>query len=218
MSVAKLENRPMWQPGTQILQQDLWLGQLLISRPVTVVTDRPDYLALYTHPNAPYRTAAMGGGRYQYSLEERVSRMMSTLLPPFVERHSGGPVLTLTPPDSRHSVWLFWTSNWEVKGWFINLQKPVRRISRAVLVEDQVLDIRVEPDGTWQWKDEDEFGMLHQRGFFTDEQAFEIRREAQRLAIVVETKASPFCDGWEQWRPSPSWPTPAIPPDWEVVD
>jgi hypothetical protein len=29
----------------------------------------------------------------------------------------------------------------------------------------------------------------------------------------VQGWASPFCDGWEHWRPDESWPIPELPAD-----
>jgi hypothetical protein len=213
------EDQRRWKPGEQILQQGLWLGKLIVSRPQTVVEDRPDLLVLYSHPYAPYMTAAMGGRRLLLSLEERVTKMMSSDLPPFEERNSGrNHVLTLTPPGSRHSVWLFWGEDWTFQSWFVNLQAPVRRTCRGILDQDQVLDIRVEPDGSWKWKDEDEFMLMHQWGFFTDEEVALIRAEGDRMIQKIESKASPFSDGWEKWRSHPAWPKLRIPSDWNVLD
>lgn len=217
--MAEIENQRRWKPGEQILQQDLWLSKLLVSRPQTVVEDRPDLLILYSHPHAPYMTAAMGGSRRLLSLEERVTKMMSSDLPPFEGRDSGrNHVLTLTSPDSKHSVWLFWGEDWQFQCWFVNLQAAIRRTSRGILVQDQVLDIRVEPDGSWKWKDDDEFTLVHKRGFFTDEEAASIRAEGERMSQKIESNAPPFCDGWEKWRPHPEWPNLQIPSDWNVLD
>ena len=57
-------------------------------------------------------------------------------------------------------MWLFWTVEWQVKIWYVNLQAPIHRTSRGILVQDYALDIAVEPDMSWSWKDEDEFGEL----------------------------------------------------------
>ena len=208
-----------WEPGTQILQQDLWGGRLVTSRPVTVVEDVPDYLALYTHPKAPFRSAVIRD-RYSIPVSERIDKYMDMINPDvgqLEERVSGDyHVLTLTPPDSWHSVWLFWTVQWQVQSWYVNLQTPIRRTSRGILVQDCALDIAVEPDMSWSWKDEDEFIELTNRGFFTDRQISSIRGEADRMVQVIENSASPFSDGWEEWRPNMSWPVPEIPEDWHV--
>ena len=195
------------------------MGRLLTCRPVTVVSDTAKFLALYSHPHTRYMTAGMGEQRYRLSLEERVTRMMDSELPPFQERTSGARhVLTLTPPRSRHSVWLFWHEDWEVQTWFVNFQRPIHRTGQAVLVEDQVLDIRREPDGSWQWKDDDEFELMIRKGFFGEQEVRLIRKEAHRMADVVANNGSPFCDGWEGWRPDPHWMQPTLPDGWDRIE
>ena len=209
----------LWQTGQQILQQDLWRGKLLSSRPVTVVEDTPTRLALYTHPGSHYYSAtAISRNRGSLSLSERVDILMSDDLPPLERRVSGERhVLTLTPPGAAHSVWLFWTPEWDFQFWYVNLQEPVRRTRGVLLVQDQVLDIVADPDRAWNWKDEDDFRALEERGFFTREQAASIRAEGERMVAAIERNDPPFCEGWETWRPDASWPIPQIPEDWAVV-
>ncbi len=206
-----------WEPGRQILQQDLWGRRLITSRPVTVVNDASNYLALYSHPNAPYRSNTIRD-RYSKPVIERIDIFNKASKEPLEERVSRDyHVLTLNPPNSWHSVWLFWTAEWQVKIWYVNLQFPIRRTSRGILVQDCALDIAVEPDMSWSWKDEDEFVELTNRGFFTDQQISSVRDEADRMIEAISNNASPFSDGWEKWRPNPRWPVPQLPEDWDVL-
>ena len=209
-----------WDPGTQILQQDLWGKRLVTSRPVTVVKDTPEYLALYTHPNAPYRSGVIKD-RYSMPVSQRIDIYMEMLNPgnsQLEEQTSGGyHVLTLTPPDSWHSVWLFWAADWKFERWYVNLQAPIRRMSRCILVRDYALDIAVEPDMSWSWKDEDEFEELIRRGFFTESQISSIQTEGDRMVQTIENKGSPFSDRWENWRPDVNWPVPEVPEDWDTL-
>lgn len=208
-----------WKPGSQILQQDVWWGQHLSSRPETVVDDRTGLLALYTHPNAPYRSAsAFRGNRHSLSLDEKMTVMIGLVGPFEVRISSNNHVLTLTPPRSRHSVWLFWTVDWELKFWYVNLQAPIQRTERGIVVQDHVLDIVVKPDMSWSWKDDDEFTELHRRHFFSDQQASSIREEGERMVEAIERVSPPFCDGWENWRADPEWTVPEIPVDWDIID
>ena len=73
---------------------------------------------------------------------------------------SGNHVLTFTPPNSWHSVWLFWSPDWQFKTWYVNFQSPLRRLRRGVQIHDYALDIVVRPDMSWSWKDVDEFEEL----------------------------------------------------------
>ena len=210
-----------WKPGAQILQQDLWANRLVTSRPVTVVEDSSKHLALYTHPNAPFRSNTIRD-RYSMPVSQRIDIFMQMAGPDveqLEERVSGDyHVLTLTPPDSWHSVWLFWTDGWKFERWYVNLQAPIRRMSRHILVRDYALDIAVEPDMSWSLKDEDEFEELIDRGFFTESQISSIRAEADRMVQTIESRGSPFSDGWKNWRPDTNWTVPEVPEDWHILD
>ena len=87
----------------------------------------------------------------------------------------------------------------------------------GILVQDQVLDIVASPDRAWNWKDEDDFLALKERGFFTGEEAGSIRAEGWNMIAAIERNDPPFCEGWETWRPDASWPIPQIPENWDVI-
>ena len=210
-----------WEPGKQILQQDIWGGRLLSSRPVTVATDSPSLLALYSHPAAPLRSAAMRN-RHDVRLSERIDKwveMANAGIGPLEERISHeSHVLTLTPQKSWHSVWLFWNLEWQFEAWQVNFQAPIERTARGILVQDYALDMTVKSDMSWSWKDQDEFEELITRGFFSDSQISSIRADASRMVRVIEDQGPPFSDGWEDWRPDRRWQVPAIPEDWQVLE
>ena len=58
---------------------------------------------------------------------------------------------------SRTRSSLFWDESWSFLGWYVNLQSPLRRSPLGFDMTDWALDVWVEPDGRWQWKDEDDF-------------------------------------------------------------
>ena len=209
-----------WKPGAQILQQEMWGARIGAVRPVTVVEDLPERLALYSHPNTPIVSCGVKNRR-AIGLSERIDLYLEMLDPSmgeFSEQVSPSQhVLTLTPVGSRHSIWLFWTADWRFRSWYVNFQAPVRRISEGIQTHDYALDIVVRPDLSWEWKDVDEFEELSSRGFFTDEQAASVRTEADLVVKVIEDGGPPFCDGWEDWRPDPSWRVPRLPDNWAEI-
>ena len=78
----------------------------------------------------------------------------------------------------------------EFAGWYVNLQEPLRRSPLGFETDDLVLDIRIQPDGSWAWKDEDELEEAVRLGRFTEDEAQAIRAEGER---VVEER--PLADG-----------------------
>ena len=207
-----------WKPGTRLVQYEMWGEGIVTARPVTVLEDRSSHLALYSHPGA--RIASRGiKSRYSLGLSERIDLYIESLDPSvgdFEDRISSDThVLTLTPPDSWHSVWLFWSAQWQFQTWYVNFQSPIRRLRGGIQFHDYVLDIVVAPDMSWSWKDLDEFEELIARRFFTGEQVASIRSEADRMVRRIERGGSPFCDGWENWRPDQRWSVPRLPNGWK---
>ena len=210
-----------WNPGAQIVQYEMWGRGIGAARPVTVVDDVSSHIALYSHPGTRIVTRGIEN-RYSLNVSERIELYIQMLDPSLGEFRdvitSDNHVLTLTPPNSWHSVWLFWSPDWQVKTWYVNFQSPLRRLRQGVQLHDYALDIVVRPDLSWTWKDVDEFEELSERGFFTAKQVSSIRAEADRMVGRVESGGPPFYDGWENWRPGRGWPVPHLPSDWSDVE
>ena len=202
-----------WRPGTAIVQEEYWRRQLVTVRPVTVVEDSAEILALFSHAGSTCLSGAMRN-RGAIPLQERARVYLSDEQPTLEERPVRGNVLTLTPPGARHSFWVFWDREWALTAWYVNLQPPVRRVPGGVLVRDYLLDLAVTPDLEWRWKDEDEFEAMCAAGVFNDDQRRAILEEAQRAVQRIEARGWPFNSDWPRWRPDPSWAAPVIPADW----
>lgn len=82
---------------------------------------------------------------------------------------------------------------------------------------DHVLDVVIEPDLSWRWKDEEELAEAVGLGLVTPRAADAIRAEGERVIAQLEARRSPFCDGWEHWRPNPAWPIPKLPVGWDAL-
>ena len=216
-----MTQHPYWKPGTQIAQYEMWGERIVLTRPVTVAEDSSSHLALYSHPMTPIVTRVIEN-RYSLDVSERIDIYMQMLDADVGEfREWTSPdnnVLTVTPPNSWHSVWLFWDSEWQFQNWYVNFQAPIRRLRRGIQIHDYALDITVRPDMTWSWKDVDEFEELIARGFFTSEQESSIRAAADRMVTTIESGGRPFSGGWEKWRPDRRWPVPTLPEDWAELD
>ena len=129
--------------------------------------------------------------------------------------HSAG-VLMYSPPGAAHSVWWFFDQPGDFKGWYVNLETPGRRWEGGRDCMDQALDVWIEPDRTWNWKDEDEFADYANRpGYWDDEQAAEIRAEGENLIKLAEAGEFPFDGTWCDFTPDPSWEPTRLPWWWD---
>ena len=121
-------------------------------------------------------------------------------------------VVELIRPRDAHALLLFWDENWRFRGWYVNLQAPLRWTALGYDTTDWALDVWIEPDGTWAWKDEADFAEAQRLGVFGPGDADAVRAEGERVIA-----ARPWPTGWEAWRPDPAWPLPDLPPGWREV-
>lgn len=204
-----------WAPGAQVLWRYRGNGsdEVHICRPMTVVRDDPELLAAWMAPGTPCVRPVLVDGTPVHR-EPLASRYVKPR-EPRVEQWWGTGVLKLARPGEPWSVWLFWEQGWRFKNWYVNLEEPLRRWSGGVDSEDHFLDIEVRPDRRWHWRDEDEFAQAQADGLMSADLAARVRVAGQRAAAAIRSWDSPFRDGWEDWRPDPSWPVPALPADWD---
>jgi hypothetical protein len=116
--------------------------------------------------------------------------------------------VTLTRPGRAYSIYVFWREG-AFEHWYVNFEEPLRRSPVGFDTFDHKLDLIVRPDGSYEWKDEDELEQAAALGLVD---ADAVRAEANR--VLDEW---PFPTGWEDWRPDPSWPVPQLPDGWERV-
>lgn len=204
-----------WAPGDQVLWRYRANGSPHphICRPVTVVRDTPELLAVWLAPGTVCVRPQMADGTpvHREPLATRYTK------PRTVARSwwFGTGVLKLARPGDPWSVWLFWEQGWRFKNYYVNLEEPLRRWSGGIDSEDHFLDIEVYPDGHWEWRDEDEFAAARAAGLLDDAKAERVRAAGRAAVEEIRAWRSPFPDGWEHWRPDPDWPVPRLPQDWD---
>ncbi|MEW2127775.1 DUF402 domain-containing protein [Streptomyces sp. NPDC007259] len=211
-----------WAPGDQILwryrgngprRPDSAAHAFHICRPVTVVQDTEDLLAVWVAPGTECVKPVLADGTDVHAepLATRYTAPRTTARSQWL----GNGVLKLAGPGEPWSVWLFWERGWQFRSWYVNLEEPRTRWAGGVDSEDHFLDISVYPDRSWLWRDEDEFEQAQRVGLITPDVAHRVR-EAGRAAVgLIRDWGVPFRDGWENWRPDPAWRVPELPDDWD---
>lgn len=204
-----------WEPGSRILwrYRENGGGGFHIARPVTVVRDDEDLLAVWLAPGTECVKPVLADGT-SLSAEPLASRYKK---PRGVrqDRWFGTGVLKLARPGEPWSVWLFWERGWLFKNWYVNLEAPLARWEGGVDSEDHFLDICVYPDRSWDWRDEDEFAQAQTDGLMDGQEAERVREAGRSAVETIRAWGSPFADGWQHWRPNPAWGVPSLPDDWD---
>ena len=181
--------------------REIRFGRVWRANAYRLVEDRDGLLVLWSPPGIERLLPVDAEGR-----ELRIPRDEPWALGTrTTEQHA----LSLVRPGARHSLTLHWSPDWRFLYWYVNLERWLGRGPRTIDYVDDKLDLVVLPDGSVRWKDEDE---LEQAAAAGQLDAAEVRAEAERVLA-----ARPWPTGWEEWRPEPSSPAPALPDEWDVV-
>ena len=188
------------------------LGRVWAARPVRVVEDTSDLVAVYMAPGTWWKRPVGAHGaplRMQDSAWELAD----------VQR-TGNAALRLFQPGRAHSILLWWEpESWAFQGRYVNLEQPMRRTRLGFDYLDQVLDIVVAPDrSSWRWKDEDELALAVERGLISRASADAFRREGERVIADLEANRDLFSQHWENWRPEAGWDPVQLPAHWDAID
>jgi hypothetical protein len=186
----------------QALFRFVWPWKVFSALPVTVVERRADRVVLWLAPGT--LTKAPPG--FRVSIPELAAGTWA-----HADWKWYGGRLMIWEPGSGHSVYVSWSDEGEFLGWYINLEQPWREGPLGYDTTDHLLDIWIDPDRTWRWKDEDHLVEAVEIGLFRQEQAKEFRAEGKRAIERIEAWSAPFDEGWEKWRPDPEWPLPSLP-------
>jgi len=178
---------------TDAVWRDVHRGRVWRAQACRIVEETGELVALWIPTGSPAKVPA-GGLRIpgdEWTLEDT---------------ESSWNALCLSRPGRRHSVWVHWQ---EPRGywWYVNFEQPLRRSAVGFDTFDEKLDLIVRPDGSYEWKDEDELEQAAALGLLD---AAAVRAEAARVL-----EEWPFPTGWEDWRPDPAWPVPQLPAGWD---
>jgi hypothetical protein len=181
----------------------------IMGLPVRVIQDDETGVVLYLAQGTDVRWPYVDGRRSREATLERR----------FTAKKEHGPhiwhenyVLFVFPPVRAHGLWLFFEPGGTFRGRYVNLQAPFQRTSIGFDSRDHTLDIWVAADGAYRWKDEDELAVAVDLGHHPSSEAAAFRAEGER--VLAEW---PFPTGWEDFRPDPAWPVPALPAGWDRV-
>ena len=185
-----------------VLRQLHW-GRIWSAFPAIVVDAEPRRLVTWLPPGVT--TKAADGDLFEgWELTDRRLR-----------RPRG--VLRVTEHGAGYSLLHFWREDDSFAGWYLNLEGPLVESPVGWDYEDDLLDVWLAADGTWRWLDEDELRLAVELGLRSEEEARTIRAAGQRGLERLLAAEPPARTGWEDWRPDPGWPMPALPADWDAA-
>lgn len=205
-----------FEPGQTIVRRSVWdNGRITGIEAARVISDDDSGLLTWTAAGSDcaVRTTLSGESIRKMPLAQR--KLIPTMLSP--QTWISTNFLCLTRAATAHSIWWFFDTDLSFAGWYVNLEAPPKRWYGGVDTRDQALDIWVEPDRTWNWKDEDEFAeRTGEENFWTAVQAERIRAEGERVIPLIEAGLYPFDGIHTDFQPDPTWEPSRFRPEWDT--
>ena len=210
--------RVFFDPGDIVLRRLFQHHRLARALLTTVVWHDDAGLLLWAAQGATVRDMVMADGRKPRHVPFKDLITEPRVLVQREWLHNG---LVWHPTDTPYAVWFFFDPTGDFSAWYVNLETPgvTWRDGTAGGIDtaDWDLDVVVQPDRTWIYKDEDEMldrvahGLLY---WGPDERS--IRSAGEYAVKLVEAGEFPFDGTWTDFRPDPSWPVPLdLPARWD---
>lgn len=184
-----------WRTGDVILERHVFGGTVTIGRPARVVAADDDRLVTWVVPETEVAFP-----------NERVPPYSGTFVRPW---HPPG-MLQLVRTGDPYALALLRDRDDRFRGWYVNLQEPMRMTELGYDTRDNILDLWHPRNGDWRWKDEDELAQAVSRDVFTPDDATAFHAAGTRAMRELELPT-----GWEDWTPDPAWTASSLPNGWD---
>ena len=185
-----------WKPGAPCLLRGVYRGNVCNAGSATVVKDSAAETVLLLQPGAESALPAGYWRRKEQNDYSNGSRWLETGQPGFEMKpytwHTNR-VLWIMQPDKYYAVFLFWHHETDTFiGYYINFQLPFKRTAFGFDTLDLDIDIVIHPDGTWHWKDEEEYQMGIREGGIKLEWIQGIEASYEEVFAMIEQKTYPM--------------------------
>lgn len=210
--MAERERR--FEPGSTVVRRDVFGGKVWSATPFRAVSDTDDLLAMVLVPGAE-KLASTSWIEWCRTGDEAVrNRGLPHLASGRWELDTWTwrdiTRLSLLLPGAYFSVDVC-ARRGEFVQWYINFERPYVRTDVGIDTFDLLLDLVVEPDLSYRWKDEDEYAQGRRLGLVTQAEHQYVQEAREQVVELLEGRTGPFDERWLAWRPEPGVPPPTLP-------
>ncbi len=206
----------LWKPGDHVMWRGIYRNRIWYAQTAIVVKDSPEETVLARLPGAEGRAEQdyvqkkkNGRRRWDFQHDDWVLEDFPW--------HTNS-LLFLLEPDKYYSTIFFWNheSN-KFLGYYVNFQLPFTRNPGGFDTLDLELDIEVNPDFSFKWKDVDDYEKGIQTGIILPEWEEGIEMAKIEILDKLKKRRYPFDGSWMDWRPDPTWTPPTLPANWDKI-
>jgi hypothetical protein len=206
----------MWKAGDTVAWRAIYNHRVWHANPMILVKDSPDEIVLALLPG----TECMAEQDYARGKKNEHRRWDFIDKPWKLEKYywHTNRLLTILEPQKYYATTYFWSDlNKEFIGYYINFQLPFQRSHCGIDTLDLELDLIINPDFSYEWKDSDDYEKAIEIGIIRKQWIEQIECAKEEIFGRIEKREYPLDGSWLDWAPDPSWHVPKLPEEWSKV-
>lgn len=196
-----------------MITEDRWHDLLWAAVPQRTISSTSQELVTYVPTGAVATRASSRGlpGTENMTRDERKMLALRTCRARVVETLEAPDKLFIYRSDRWARINLGWDHHTgDFLGWYVNFELPAQVTPTGLATMDLVLDIWVNPDRTWQWKDQGDYQQALRDGTLDRAIDDQLQAEAAHVIKEISKQAGPFDDEWRAFKPDTAWPCPSL--------
>jgi hypothetical protein len=207
----------MWNPGQSIALRGIVNERVWSALSVIVVQDLPGETVLLLTPDAqcayPEGYFCWKYGDYSEGTRWQEARSRAWTLREFAWQTKR--FLIFLEPQKYYAIFAIWHHETDqFSGYYVNFQLPYRRSHCGFDTLDLDLDMVIDPQLTWRWKDEEAYHEGIREGGIQETWVKGIEDSQPEILARIRNRSYPLDGSWLRWRPVPAWNPPRLPDRW----
>ncbi len=198
----------LWNPGDTAAIRGMINGKLWLAQSVKVVQDTPSETVLLLAPGAEcaYPSGYWRWKRHDFSQGTRWDDALSMAWTLRRFAWHTKRLLILMEPEKIYATYIMWDDATDAfLGYYINFQTPFERSPAGFDTLDLELDIEIDPQFTWAWKDAQLYSEGIRLGCIAQTDADSIECAKPGIFEMIANRTYPLDGSWVNWRPDPAW-------------
>lgn len=206
----------MWKPGEIIVWRGIFRNRVWHAQAVIVVKETSKEIVLALLPGAegmiePDYVKSQKRGKRRWDFKNQ-----SWDLEKFTWHTNR--LLFLLEPEKYYSTIHFWNNSSNAfLCYYINFQLPFQRSNCGIDTLDLDLDLVINPDLSYEWKDLDDYQKAIDSEIIFPEWVEGIEHAKPEILDKLRLHQYPFDGSWLDWLPEPSWSPPILPKNWDKI-
>jgi len=209
-----------WMPGEPVALRGIYNNRVWYMQSALVVHDSPEEVALAILPGAECSAPReyIHGKHGDCGLYDRWGNYLGDRWNMENYLWRTNRLLILLQPEMYYARMFFWDhGSGNFLCYYVNFQLPFRRTEIGFDTLDLELDIIIEPDHEWHWKDVENYQKGIDCGVIRREWVEQIDKAKQEVLETHENRSYPFDGSWLDWKPDPSWQLPRLLENWDKI-